>query len=65
MSADLPGVFEYRDGSPAIFSQLVQHVWVSRRNESGEVAVWRSETAAKRAFDAGTHGLYWKKPVQE
>ncbi len=67
MSADSPGAyaFETHGAAPLIFSVGNPYVWVSRRNENGEVAVWRNEAAAKRAFDAGTHGLYWKKQVQE
>ncbi len=66
MSAqDTSYAFEYQRTVPLLAGALTQTVWVSRRNENGEICVWRTETAAKRAFDAGSHGLYWKKTVQE
>ncbi len=67
MSTNSPGVyaFETHGSTPLIFSVGNPYVWVSRRNDNGEIVVWRTEASAKRAFDAGSHGLYWKKLVQE
>ncbi len=61
------GIYTFRDvdSAPIIISSGHPYVWVSRRNDNGETVVWRTESSAKRAFESGSHGLYWKKAVQE